>query len=71
MDNAQLRVALARLLADPQTVPLLIDRLPDPEAITLLKAWRQITFGPASAAEGADPAPAAGSDTEEHPTPEA
>ena len=57
MKDEQLQVALARLLARHDTVALLIDRLPDPEAVTLLKAWRQITFGPASEAEGADPKP--------------
>jgi hypothetical protein len=43
------QVALAQLLADPQTVAALIDRLPEEPAIALLKAWRVVTFGPGPA----------------------
>jgi hypothetical protein len=36
------RVRLARLLGDPRSVHLLIERLPDPRAVELLKLWSQV-----------------------------
>lgn len=46
MEDSQLQEALASLLADPQTIAALIDRLPEAGAVALLKAWRLVTFGP-------------------------
>lgn len=35
-------VRLARLLGDPRAVHLLIERLPDPRAVEMLKLWSQV-----------------------------
>jgi hypothetical protein len=45
-DDEQVLIELARRLANPKTLPLLIDQLPAPRAVELLKAWRLLTFGP-------------------------
>jgi hypothetical protein len=37
---------MARWLARKDTVARLIDELPDPTAIKLLRAWRELPFGP-------------------------
>jgi hypothetical protein len=38
------RLALVRRLARPDALPLLIDALPDPRAVAMLKAWRRVHF---------------------------
>lgn len=40
------RLEFARMMAEPQTLAALIDQLPNPAAVELLKVWRQVYFGP-------------------------
>lgn len=47
MEYDERHLLFARLMADPQTIAALIDHLPEPEAVTLLKVWREAQFGPA------------------------
>lgn len=44
-EEQQLR-EMARWLARKDTVARLIDEVPDPAAIMVLRAWRELTFGP-------------------------
>jgi hypothetical protein len=45
LDDEQVR-KLARLLTNPPALPIMIDFLPDPRAVSLLKVWRMVHFGP-------------------------